>query len=488
MNDSADNFNRDTFKDVEALREENNRLRDELRKANHLRDMAADGSRIPPASCAQTLSALEQASDELNTIFNLSRVGMLLLDGNRRVIRANPRVIEIFGYDSIEEVIHQHASTAHVSQEDFLTFDLFYHSVLKDKGEVSLEHRFKGKDGSFFWGSVAGKAVDSATPPDLDKGVLWIIDDVTEQHRARKELAQAHEEMETFFNNSMVGVVMLRGGRTVHRANQRMADILRYDSPRELEGRPVSQFHLSQDNCDEFGSMHYDRLMKGEVLQVEYPLLRKDGSTVVVEASGKAIDPANPPDLDKGVVWILLDISQRKATEHKLIEMANIDALTGVFSRRHFMEVGQRELSIHRRRQRPLSALMLDLDHFKNINDAFGHAMGDQALEHFATTCRNGMRTEDIIGRLGGEEFAIILPDTCIEEARMVAERIRLAVQTAQPENGAELPAMTVSIGMTAARRDDDMDSLLKRADAALYEAKKKGRNRVTTAPKEDKP
>ena len=487
MNDSADNLNSETLKDVLALREENKRLRDELRKANHLRDMAADGSGIPPASCVQALSALEQASDELNTIFNLSRVGLLLMDGNRRVIRANPRAVEIFGYDDVEEAIHLHASSAHVSQEDYLTFELFYRSVLKDKGEVSLEHRFKRKDGSVFWGSVAGKAVDSATPPDLDKGVLWIVDDVTEQRRARRELVQAHEEMETFFNNSMVGVVMLRGGRTIHRANQRMADILHYDSPRELEGHPVSQFHLSQDNYDEFGSMYYDSLMKGEVLQVEYPLRRKDGSSVTVEASGKAIDPANPPDLDKGVVWIFLDISQRKAAERKLIEMANIDALTGVFNRRHFMEVGQRELSIRRRHQRPLTALMLDLDHFKNINDAFGHAMGDRALEHFATTCRNGMRTEDIIGRLGGEEFAIILPDTRIEEARMVAERIRLAVQTAQPEDGTEIPAMTVSIGMTAASRDDDMDALLKRADAALYEAKAKGRNRVATAPLSDK-
>ena len=483
MNDSGETLDRDSLKDVEALREENKRLRAQLRKTDGLRNPPTSTSGALSASCVQARRSLEQATDELSTIFNLSRVGIVLVDGQRRVIRVNPRAIEIFGFDDVADILHRHVSMAHSSQEDFLTFELFYNSVLKDKGEVSLEHCFKRKDGSTFWGSVAGKAIDSATPPDLDKGVLWIVDDVTEQRRARKALAQANEEMETFFNNSMVGVVMLRGGRTIHRANQRMADILLHDSPRELEGSPVSRFHISQDHYEEFGTMYYDSLMKGEVLQVEYPLRRKDGSTVMVEASGKAVDSASPPDLDKGVVWIFMDISQRKAAERKLIEMANIDTLTGVFSRRHFMEVGQRELSIRRRHQRPLTALMLDIDHFKNINDTYGHAMGDRALEHFATTCRKGMRTEDIIGRLGGEEFAIILPDTRIEEARMVAERIRLAIQTAQPEDGSEIPAMTVSIGMTPASRDDDMDALLKRADDALYEAKTKGRNRVATAP-----
>lgn len=284
--------------------------------------------------------------------------------------------------------------------------------------------------------------------------------------------------MESIFNNSMVGIAMLRGGRKLYRANRRMAEILGYDSPKELIESGLMGIHLSQKNFKEFGEKFYNSLVNGELLQIEYQLKRKDSSPVWVSISEKAIDSKTPPDLDEGVILIVDDITRQKENEKRITEMANIDSLTGVNNRRHFLDLGRRELAVHNRSNRSISLLMLDLDHFKSINDSKGHAVGDAALKLFISICRETVRETDIIGRIGGEEFAVILPDTDLEKACNSAERIRSAVEVATGSNK-EIPSFTVSIGVTTAATDDSLDTLINNADRNLYLAKTNGRNRV---------
>ncbi|MFQ5615004.1 MAG: GAF domain-containing protein [Anaerolineales bacterium] len=161
--------------------------------------------------------------------------------------------------------------------------------------------------------------------------------------------------------------------------------------------------------------------------------------------------------------------------------LATIDELTGIYNRRHFFELGEVEFERARRYQHPLSAIMLDIDHFKKINDTYRHASGDQVLRSLARICLESIRKVDILGRYGGEEFTILLPETPLPKACEVAERLRKIVgETSILINGGEL-SITVSLGVATTTKENipDLASLLDLADTALYRAKNLGRNRV---------
>lgn len=161
--------------------------------------------------------------------------------------------------------------------------------------------------------------------------------------------------------------------------------------------------------------------------------------------------------------------------------LATIDGLTGVLSRRHLLELGQREFERTRRYKHPLSALMIDLDHFKRVNDTYGHPIGDQALIALAITCQTNLRPSDILGRYGGEEFLVLLPETPHAQAMEVAERLRSQIEkiTLKTERGPV--RFTASVGVATMTGDEfaDLDRLIIHADDELYEAKAAGRNRV---------
>lgn len=177
--------------------------------------------------------------------------------------------------------------------------------------------------------------------------------------------------------------------------------------------------------------------------------------------------------------------TQRHAAELEVL--ANHDALTGTANLRHFHRLAGLELSHARRMNRSLALLALDLDHFKRINDQWGHAAGDVALKAFAATCRAALREPDILGRCGGEEFAIALPNTSLDGALVIAERLRGAVEALSvPLPDAPPLHFTVSIGIAVAGPGQenvaDITALLAAADKALYASKKAGRNRVSIA------
>jgi diguanylate cyclase (GGDEF)-like protein/PAS domain S-box-containing protein len=174
------------------------------------------------------------------------------------------------------------------------------------------------------------------------------------------------------------------------------------------------------------------------------------------------------------------DVSEQKVLEEKLRTEATTDALTGLFNRRHFVELAEVELTRAARYGYPISVVMLDLDHFKDINDTYGHAFGDVVLHELAGVLRKHLRRGDVIGRIGGEEFAVLLPQTETTPAVATLERIRGAVET-MALNGVAKSArrVTVSIGLVELRPGETLDEVLRRADGALYKAKATGRNRL---------
>jgi diguanylate cyclase (GGDEF)-like protein len=178
-----------------------------------------------------------------------------------------------------------------------------------------------------------------------------------------------------------------------------------------------------------------------------------------------------------GTAFIVLVLAKER-TVRVLRDAASTDELTGLLNRRGFLNAAELLVARQAQKRQPVSVLMFDLDHFKKINDRFGHATGDEALRLFGKTTSGNMRESDIVGRLGGEEFAAILPGS-LQDAATVADRVRLAFEAAGVTIARCQIGATVSIGAASGTFGTDVAKLLSRADAALYRAKSNGRNRV---------
>jgi diguanylate cyclase (GGDEF)-like protein len=169
-----------------------------------------------------------------------------------------------------------------------------------------------------------------------------------------------------------------------------------------------------------------------------------------------------------------------------LQQQAYTDQLTGCFNRRRWMELGALGVERANRYGHSLSLLMLDLDHFKEVNDRFGHPAGDEVLRHSAHMLQQMVRKLDIVGRLGGEEFSILLPETPLDKAQVLAERIRASMQKMQFRFSGQEVTVTVSLGVSQYESKQPLKDFLQQADDALYEAKRKGRNQVCSSEKKE--
>lgn len=178
-----------------------------------------------------------------------------------------------------------------------------------------------------------------------------------------------------------------------------------------------------------------------------------------------------------GLVGFRLDITQLKRQERELSRIAWSDSLTGAMNRHRFTELASNEIDRAKRHGSEVSLLLLDVDHFKQVNDSNGHAAGDEVLKGLVERWNHGLRSHDLIGRIGGEEFCILLPEVGAEEAAHVAERLRTVIAELPFAFEGQLLRVTVSIGVATLAAGDDLLGLMRRADNALYEAKQRGRD-----------
>lgn len=221
-----------------------------------------------------------------------------------------------------------------------------------------------------------------------------------------------------------------------------------------------------------------DITKQGNFEPFEFRLIRPNGECRWVLAyEAQNIDQSNSK---KKFYGTLLDITERKKMEMELEYLATTDHLTGVYNRRMILEIAGKEFALVKRYSRPLSLLMMDIDHFKSVNDEYGHQAGDEVLKRLSEVCRNFVRKPDLIGRIGGEEFLLLLPETGKKDSLLMANRLREAIAEYSFNFQGLSVKMTVSIGMTLCLSSDkNLDSIFQRADKALYKAKKTGRNRV---------
>ncbi len=166
---------------------------------------------------------------------------------------------------------------------------------------------------------------------------------------------------------------------------------------------------------------------------------------------------------------------------NQLEYLAKTDALTGIYNRGHFNNVSKKIVNGVEKNKSQVSMIMMDVDHFKGINDAHGHQLGDLVLQQIVEACKKLLRDKDVIGRVGGEEFSIVLPDTNLEEAEKIAERIRQAIEEMKIQNQVSIVQTTVSLGVASSQQLEmgTFEDLIQVSDEALYQAKADGRNCV---------
>lgn len=467
----------------------------------------------------QTDKALQQSHDHFNRVFTLMPEVITISRLNDGLyIDINDCMTEILGYTR-DDTIGKTAVEIGVWVDVELRNELV--RQLQQSGEVrDFEARFRCKNGSIMHGKMSARVLKYeneiclltvTTDTSQQKAAELIIRQQNfELQRTMQELSASYEEVEAIaedlresqaklmaanrelqanqerlaqseglyraiFENTGTASIIIDEDTIITLANTEWMRLSGY-SRQEIEGRmSISEFVAPEDR-ERVLSYHYMRRATPELSppRYEFHFLRRDGEIRQVLCSTTMV-----PGTRRSIAS-LMDISEHKRLETELRTLATTDYLTGIYNRRTVMELGRQEYERARRYNEPLSLLMLDIDHFKLVNDSHGHAAGDDALCSLVTSCIECLRGHDILGRMGGEEFLLILPHTNLSEALQVAERLRQRVTELPVIHENATFNITVSIGVSQLEFvDTSIEGIIRRADAALYRAKQRGRNTV---------
>lgn len=305
-------------------------------------------------------------------------------------------------------------------------------------------------------------------------GLIGISHDITEKKRLEVKLRQQKELLDVVLDNVDALVYMKGANRRFLYANRHLAEV--FGQPIEhIIGKLDSEL-MPKDVADAFWEKDQHILATGRRYTGEESLIDAQGRkrhywSMVVPWAGFDGMPA--------LIGLATDITELHQLQEELQRQTRTDSLTGIANRRSFFEHAESEFARSRRHGLPLSLIAIDIDHFKRINDRYGHPVGDRVLRDFAGCAAHALREEDVCARTGGEEFCILLPETDLKAAIAIAERIRLATAACHPCPEHPELAITASFGVAELEeRTPSFDILFSRADHALYTAKQQGRNR----------
>ncbi|PTQ89209.1 sensor domain-containing diguanylate cyclase [Agitococcus lubricus] len=390
---------------------------------------------------------------------------------------ANRLVRELFSKNLID--IIGHTDHDFFSQDTVNDIEQHDQQVLREGITIRAEEHLRPVDGHelrIYW-TVKIPLFDES---GHIRGLCGISTDITERKQMEQALRDNQALLSTVLDNIGACVYMKApDGRYLY-ANAAMAALLNR-RPEQLIGRVDSDL-FPQNTADHFAKLDQlaftsqQKVAGMETFQLHHHEPLYYWSVKV------------PLQRDNGDMYALLgmstDITERKRLEDELLRLATTDELTHLYNRRHFLTLSEQTLNRSRRYHEPLALLMCDIDFFKHINDTFGHAMGDLVLQQVAEIIKNTLRDTDIAGRIGGEEFAILLVQTRMEHAQEVAERLKTNIANSEIylDDGHKVP-LTISIGVaTPVYPMETLATLLQHADQALYAAKRLGRNRVHLA------
>jgi diguanylate cyclase (GGDEF)-like protein/PAS domain S-box-containing protein len=326
-------------------------------------------------------------------------------------------------------------------------------------------------------GKLRVLGLTSVTQPVGDtNGLLAVFMDMTARSEMEQRLRESDENFRSMLEN-MQDVFYRTDAEGITRlVCPAVRNVLGYEAE-EIIGRPAADFYPDPEDRE---ALREIILREGAVRDFPGQMVCKDGRVIDISISTRALYDEEGAFV--GVEGIWRDITERRTLERELEYRATTDELTGIGNRRTILNQIDDAIRRCRRYQRSYALLLLDLDHFKIFNDRYGHMFGDRVLKHFTAVVSAQLRNNDRFGRLGGEEFCVLLEEAGLDEAEEVASRICRAVQEA-PYRDAEAGSLEVTVSIGAAYCTAGMDTsvsrLLEWADRALYKAKQLGRNRV---------
>lgn len=431
------------------------------------------------ADLAQRSKELADSEEKFRLISTSAKDAILIIDQAEAIIYWNPAATALFGYPA-EQVLgrnlHDLLAPARYQKDIRRGFSQFRRSNSGPLVGRTIEVTALRQGGEEF----AIELSISTLTLNGQVHALGLIRDISERKRveARDRLLVA--ALEAVGN----GVVITDAQARVEWTNAAFETLTGYARDEVIGHRPAELVKSGLQTPIFYEAM-WRTLLAGDTWRGEVINKRKDGSLYDEEL---IITPVkDSAEVTQHFVAVKQDISERKRMEAELRESATTDFLTGLSNRRHFMSCMEEQWAqVQRQITLQTAVLMVDLDHFKRVNDTYGHAVGDALLRHVTALMREDLRKIDSVGRLGGEEFAFILPGNDLAGAQVLAERLRQKIEAMPLVQQAQVIPMTVSIGIAVMRATDtSMDQALVRADQALYRAKVGGRNRVELDPQE---
>jgi diguanylate cyclase (GGDEF)-like protein/PAS domain S-box-containing protein len=464
----------------------------------------------------QTEETVERGRKLLASTLDVLPVGVCLTDETGHYRMMNDAYCAIYEYKR-EEMLGQHYSVI-MPPDQMALANAHYTRLLSGDVGIPVERKRQRKDGSIVYIEAANALVEDA---DRKKMVITTVRNITERKRGEEIIRLRLRLLEY---------------AAIHTLNELMQKAL--DEIGNLTSSPIGFYHFVEEDqktlslqawstrtleefCQTEGQgMHYPIDEAGvwtdcvyqrkPVIHNDYasllyrkglpdghaevvrelvvPTLR-DGRVVAILGVGNKPSKYNEQDSElvsyiADLVWSIVE--QKRADEQilqlnaQLERLAMTDELTGLMNRRSFLAQCEKEIKRTERHQTPLSLLMLDVDRFKLVNDSYGHASGDFVLQHVSHILVENVREIDMVARLGGEEFSILLPNTRAEDAAALAERMRIAVERGSCQVRDQIINVTVSIGVASYNKNtSDLETILRRADAFMYQAKEQGRNQV---------
>lgn len=427
----------------------------------------APGRRVPKGQQPEA-SSLPDYRDLID-----NAVQAVLIHSNFKPLYANAACARLFGYDQPAGILALPLIRPLIPADLWPQVEEGYNDLVRGHRKSGIFRvRALRKDGSEMWLSVTERLIDWHGAP----AVQICAFDISSQIVLEQMMLDNEQILRSMLEILPVPIYIARwsDGKLLF-VNRKTCLLFQQSAGPLLKSKSVDFYVNPKDRENLQALIETVRDMR----EVEIRMRTAQGREFTAELAAIMMDYGG----ERAVLVALNDISQRKELEAELFHQASIDALTGISNRRYFMIQAESELRRARRFGRPMSVMMIDLDHFKPINDRLGHATGDAVLAGVVKLALESLRQSDIMGRLGGEEFAVIMPETGLAAAVDAANRLRLHI--------AEKPVIalntavtcTTSVGVAELKSDDgSIDDLLHRADEALYRAKEGGRNRVETA------
>ena len=423
----------------------------------------------------QTEKARQEEREMLSTILESTPHGITLIDNQGKYLYVNSCFTKITGY-TLKDI---------PTKESWFNKaypDKAYRKKVSETWDDDSSQPDQGKNREFIITCKNGQSKHiEFRSTFLKDQKISVLSDITQQKKAEEALRESEERMKAILIATPDPIVLYNHRGEVEYLNPAFVDLFGWTID-ELRGKqipfvPDDQKKITSEKLQEL----FDSMNK---VQFETRRYTKQGNSISVIVSASCIKNLNG-DISKLVV-ILTDITDQKQAKEKLKVLnlklahdATHDFLTGTLNRRAIIENLKNELARARRRHTTLSIGLCDIDHFKQVNDTYGHLVGDDVLCGFVKAIMHVLRPYDLLGRYGGEEFLIIVPDSSGSVEENIYERIRVAIADNKIKTTSGDIGITISIGVTNSRKNNTADAMLSSADTALYKAKQHGRNRV---------